>query len=103
MTDRIFCCYCGRLIKHPLIRTTEHLVPVSAGGNETRYNKRSCCSDCNYWRGSKSFDYWLSEINNLLNEHRVRPPYSRYDLNILIENIRYVQHYVTTAGNKLLK
>lgn len=98
---KIFCCYCGKLIIYPLKQTTEHLVPLSKGGNNTPENKRPCCNYCNGWRGNKSLDFWKSEIIELVNSEKTKVPYHLVDLRIMIENIDYLIHYIDTAGLKL--
>ena len=52
-----FCCYCGKVIQHPLQDTTEHLVPKSRGGSNLPHNKRRCCHLCNRWRADKELGF----------------------------------------------
>ena len=99
----IFCCYCGRIIKFPLKITSEHLIPVSKGGNNTRFNKRTCCHWCNSWRGNKSFkafryDVWAATKNKLKSNK-----YSQQDLETMLYNIDYIEVYIESAGEKLFK
>lgn len=107
--EKIFCCYCGKWIAYPLVLTSEHLVPKSKGGNGTKENRRPCCSKCNNWRGSKSLEHWRIKLESVLAERkgnsyfRQGVLYSKYDLQIMIENIKMIQYYIETAGGKLLK
>jgi 5-methylcytosine-specific restriction endonuclease McrA len=102
MNEKIFCCYCGRLIKSPLIKTSEHLVPKSKGGNNTHYNKRPCCSVCNKWRGNKPLENFKSEIKTLILKNQGYAGFSKYHLETILENIEYLQFYIQTAKDKLL-
>ena len=45
------CYYCGVLL-NPEIGTTDHVVPLSRGGDDTESNKVSCCKKCNKRKGS---------------------------------------------------
>lgn len=98
---KIYCCYCGKWLVHPLEMTTEHLVPLSKGGSNKHYNKAPCCNRCNNWRGNKRFDNWIVEIKEQMVSGNIRRCYNLYDLEVMIENIEYVKHYVVTAGGKL--
>lgn len=89
------CCYCEtRFIFSTGRSTSEHLVPVSKGGNNSKENQRPCCSDCNNWRSNKSFEYWKAEILELLNNNRTKVPYNRYRLELMAENIGKWEQYV---------
>lgn len=100
MYDSNYCCYCGKPFSLELVRTVEHLVPQSKGGNNTSYNKRYCCRRCNHDRGNKSLEMWKAEL--LIRLSAAGPSWA-YDLKITIENIEYWQYYIKTAGDKLRK
>lgn len=102
--QRYFCCYCGEQITFLSQRTTEHLVPISKGGNSSTYNKRDCHASCNHERGSKSLPYWLSELK----EQHLHFKSINFDsmvnrIEAKIENVAYWIHYIETAGVKLYR
>lgn len=98
-----FCCYCGKVIQHPLQDTAEHLIPKSHGGNNLPRNKRRCCGNCNNWRGSKTLTEFKTDVEKHIKANKIRKSYSAYDYQIMIENIDYIAVYVESAGEKLLK
>ncbi len=100
---KIFCCYCGRWIVFPLKDTAEHLVPLSKGGNDRPINKRRCCHRCNTWRGNTSLDNFKNDVLYYLNERRTKIGYSKLDLETMVENIEYIQQYISTSEDRLLR
>lgn len=98
--QKSYCCYCGKWIVYPLKKTVEHIIPKSKGGNNTHWNLRKCCMICNQWRGDKNLTYWKSEIQELLDNNRVRPPQSRLDLKNIIKNIDLQILYINSIGIK---
>lgn len=98
-----FCCYCGRGIHIPLKKTVEHLVPLSKGGNDSPHNKKSCCHKCNNWRGNKPLENFKNEVKELITYNKLKVGYNRQDLEAIVENIEYWQHYINTSRSRLLK
>lgn len=98
-TDIPFCCYCGQQIKWPLKYTVEHLVPKSKGGNNTLYNKRPCCHVCNCERGNSDLIQYLTKCYH----KSLNPNSNKYLWETKMENIKYLLHYINTAGEKLYK
>lgn len=96
------CCYCETKLTGRVVATIEHIVPRSKGGKEIGENKRPCCFQCNSWRGNKSLNYWRSEIVELLNDNRVRPPFSRQDLIDIVKNIELIAEFIRN-NEKLLR
>ena len=92
-----YCCYCGKEIKWPLRHTWEHIIPVSKGGSNHSKNKRTCCNMCNKFRGNMDLDHWKSEIKNSLLANKSYRHYSKIDMQIMIENIEYIQQAIKTA------
>ncbi len=97
------CCYCVRQFKKPLKRTVEHIVPVSKGGYNNRFNKIYCCFDCNGWRANKELSEFKNEIVNLLAKNRTIhfKTYTRIDLQCMVENIEKLQVYVSENGGAM--
>lgn len=101
--SKVFCCYCGRWIVYPLKETSEHIVPVSKGGNNTIYNKKRCCHRCNHWRGNHSLERFKTDVLHYLNNNLRRMGYSKQDLETMVENIDYMNTYMKSAGKKLFR
>lgn len=101
--DKMFCLYCGLWLVYPARLTLEHIVPRSKGGNNSKHNTRPCCDYCNGWRGNKSFSYWKSEIEELLNERRTRVPYSTERLRSIISNIEAIESELQQQPHLFLK
>lgn len=100
---KTFCCYCGRLLIYPLKDTAEHLVPLSKGGNNSPLNKARCCSLCNSWRSNSSLDFFKKNVQFHLDYKLRRKGYSKFDFEIMVENIEYWQHYIKTSKNQLYR
>lgn len=98
--NSLFCCYCGREFNHHRRKTADHLIPYSKGGSNNFVNKRNCCHFCNTEKKNLMPHDYLNEILNWADKPMVGPQV-RYDLDIKIENIRYIIQYVETAGEKL--
>lgn len=49
---------------HPQKATADHLLPVSAGGTDTRDNLVPSCFACNTKRGKMSVEAWLLLLNH---------------------------------------
>lgn len=48
------CLYCGTILDD-LNATTDHIIPISKGGNNSQVNLVVCCKDCNSKRGNLDF------------------------------------------------
>ena len=56
------CIYCeNKLTNHNA--TTDHIIPISDGGNNCQVNLIVCCKDCNNERGAMPFTEYL-QIKN---------------------------------------
>ena len=99
-----FCCYCGKKINYTSKDyTKEHLVPKSKGGNNLSINKKTCCKTCNNWRGNQSLSQFKSIVKFHINSGLGFKDLNILDLNTMIENIEYWEHYIKTSNNKLKK
>lgn len=57
LTGSETCVYCGKkLSKHTA--TIDHLIPLSRGGNDFKWNLVWCCKRCNHSKGSKLLSEW---------------------------------------------
>jgi len=56
------CIYCEKALDESNA-TTDHIVPISEGGNNTQVNLLICCFDCNNERGSMKFGEYLKIKN----------------------------------------
>ena len=52
------CIYCNCKL-NSTNATTDHIIPISKGGNNTQVNLLICCVDCNSERGDKEFTKYL--------------------------------------------
>jgi 5-methylcytosine-specific restriction endonuclease McrA len=56
------CIYCEKKLS-PETATTDHIIPISEGGNNTQVNLMVCCFDCNNERGNMKFTDYLKKKN----------------------------------------
>jgi len=56
------CPYCERKLTKANA-TSDHIVPISVGGNNTQVNILVCCKDCNGDRGDEEFYSYLRRKN----------------------------------------
>lgn len=56
------CIYCNTKLT-PVNATTDHIIPISNGGNNSQVNLIVCCERCNTERGNKSFYQFLKVKN----------------------------------------
>lgn len=59
----IDCIYCGVRLDRKNV-TSDHILPISKGGNNCQVNIVVCCTDCNNERGNMSFDSYLRYKND---------------------------------------
>lgn len=56
------CIYCGIKLTEDN-STTDHIIPISSGGNNCQVNLIVCCFDCNNERGNLHFNEYLKIKN----------------------------------------
>jgi CRISPR/Cas system Type II protein with McrA/HNH and RuvC-like nuclease domain len=56
------CIYCEKKLTEENA-TTDHIIPISDGGNNSQVNLLVCCFDCNNERGNLSFFEYLKQKN----------------------------------------
>lgn len=108
-----YCCFCGidmRLLPDKVTYTKDHLVPKCKGGNDSVDNKKTCCSDCNSEKGSRTLKQYVillkKELKRLEN-HSLN--YSKslkrliYITELKILNAGYWIEYTERLGLKLYK
>ena len=52
------CIYCEKALDESNA-TTDHIIPISEGGNNSQVNLLICCFDCNNQRGNMEFKQYL--------------------------------------------
>jgi len=62
INKEVDCLYCGVRLNISNA-TTDHIVPISKGGNNTQVNLVICCKECNSQRGDKDFYKFLLSKN----------------------------------------
>lgn len=97
-----YCCYCGKSLPYTSFDfTKEHLVPKSKGGNNSIENKKPCCKICNGWRGNQTLSQFKTIVQFHINNNLEHKGLTKYDFEIIIQNIDYWDEYVKTSNNKL--
>lgn len=82
------CYYCERPYAGKRIKTKEHIIPRSKGGDNAKSNIVYACNLCNNWRDNKSYAMWVREILDLLQERRTKPPFKTSELLTIIKNVK---------------
>lgn len=88
------CAYCKRYFDDTaIVKTKDHVVPVSKGGVDLKINRVPCCYDCNQWKDDKMLKNWLEEVKYILKKEKWRPPYDKKILTIMITGIsQQIEH-----------
>jgi hypothetical protein len=76
-------------------KTQDHIIPRSKGGNNSRYNKIHCCSDCNHLKSDKELHQFKIKVAILAASD------SRYSL--MLMNISKLQTYRRRTKKFMLK
>lgn len=63
------CLYCNTKLT-PINATTDHIIPISDGGNNSQVNLIVCCEKCNTERGNKGFYKYLKVKNKKLKNRK---------------------------------
>jgi 5-methylcytosine-specific restriction endonuclease McrA len=64
---KLLCVYCKRAFNENYVdKTKDHVIPLSKGGLDRKENRRTCCYECNQWKGDKMPNNWLKEISAIL-------------------------------------
>ena len=56
-TGREYCAYCGVKLSR-YTATIDHVIPLSRGGTDFKWNLVWCCKKCNQSKGSKLLSEW---------------------------------------------
>ncbi len=59
MNDDLFCCYCKKCLVFPVVKTVDHIIPISRGGVNKTTNRRNCCQSCNSLKRDFFPDHFL--------------------------------------------
>jgi hypothetical protein len=57
------CLYCGTQLTDDNA-TTDHIIPISSGGNNAQVNLAVCCMNCNFERGNMDFYKFRNKKNH---------------------------------------
>lgn len=97
LRDGLACVYCGASVEDEVRLTLDHLVPVSAGGENSASNLVTCCFHCNSARGARDWREFALHVAVYLNhgitgeqimthiEHTARRPLDLAAAKALIE------------------
>lgn len=89
------CCYCGVYLASKKERTIEHLLPISRGGNNHIYNRKTCCKSCNYARGNRDYFDWLDVLQRKLEKakKKINTSSETQKISKMIENVIFWNDY----------
>lgn len=69
--DGFQCAYCGRKVP-AVVLEVDHIVPLSAGGQDTLDNKITACFDCNRGKGKRELSQCPESISEKMESIRER-------------------------------
>jgi len=81
------CRYCARYFNDVVIKTKDHVVPTSRGGLNVKENRVFSCLNCNGWKADFSLESWLADLKRVLKKDKIRHPYDRNIIGIMIKNV----------------
>ena len=103
--NKDYCRYCRRPFSEYVVKTKDHVVPVSRGGLNTKENKVPCCSDCNSWKSDYTLDKFLDSVRTALRRitkrGKERPPYNESMLGYMISAIQKQMKEIKKNQNKV--
>jgi len=96
------CRYCVREFDYGIEKTKDHVVPVSRGGLDLKLNRVPCCWDCNQWKGDKTPENWLKELQKIVKkENKIRPPYNKAMVGLMIGRLKKVIEEAKSNQSKI--
>lgn len=98
---KLFCRYCRRPFDEEIIKTKDHVVPLSRGGLNTKENRVPCCWDCNQWKKDFQLDKWLKDVKRVLKKGKVKLPYTEPVLAYMIHAINRQLNEAKRNQNKV--
>lgn len=100
-TRKKFCTYCRDEFDESIIRTKDHVVPLSRGGLNTKENKVYACSCCNGWKADYNLEQWLKDVKRVLKKNKIREPYNVAKLGYMISAIQRQMGIIKRNENKV--
>lgn len=88
------CTYCRRPFDEEIIKTKDHIVPLSRGGLDRKENRIPCCYDCNQWKKDWSLRKWLLKVREEMTKIEIRKPYEKHTLGYIINAIKKQMDYI---------
>jgi hypothetical protein len=98
------CRYCHQLFEPyniDLLKTKDHIIPLSKGGYDIKENRVPACFNCNQWKSDKLPEEWLKEVKVWAKKKVDNPKYTVAQIGIMVFNIRAVMKYAKDNNKKL--
>ena len=96
-----FCRYCREQFDDFVLRTKDHVVPLSRGGLNVKENMVYACKDCNGWKADYSLEQWLKDVKRVLKKNKIKEPYNVAKLGYMISAIQRQIQIVKTNEKKV--
>lgn len=77
-------------------KTEDHIIPRCKSGNNRKYNKVYCCSDCNQFKANLELHEFYEKVLSFIDNDK-----HRYDL--MLFNIRRLQSYKRANKKRMIK
>lgn len=100
-SSKRFCRYCRGQFDDVVIRTKDHVVPLSRGGLNTKENRVYACEDCNKWKADYTLEQWLKDVKRILKKNKIREPYNAAKLGYIISAIQRQMQIVKLNEKKV--
>ena len=63
LRDDSCCAYCGTAVEDGARLTVDHIMPRALGGDNSKQNLVTCCSECNETKGDMHPDQWFVQFD----------------------------------------
>ncbi len=96
-----YCSYCRRPFDEDIVKTKDHIVPLSRGGLDKKENRIPCCYDCNQWKKDWSLKKWLLKVRDEMTKKTIRQPYEPHTLGYMVSAIKKQIDYIKRNSKKV--
>ena len=75
----------GKERRNEVIRTLDHVIALSLGGQNRKQNRVYCCYECNQWKADKTLKRFLHEVKKVSSDKmKIHFPYTKEMLHHMI-------------------